>query len=341
MNSALSITRLQAVFTQRFPGFAIAVVVAIAALFLSSHYGASAMLFALLLGMALNFLGQEPKTAPGVQFAASTILRCGVALLGLRIAFSDIAVLGFGVAAVVVLAVIATIGFGVLLARVSRTSTAFGVLTSGAVAICGASAALAIAAALPNHLQRDRDTSFTVIGVTALSTIAMIAYPILTKALGLSEHEAGIFVGATIHDVAQVIGAGYTISKDAGDTATIVKLLRVAMLLPVIFVITVIVRRNSIAPANNTISRPPLLPWFVAVFAAFVVLNSVVVLPHAVTDIANSTSRLFLVIAIAAIGMKTQLRELMNLGARPVLMMVAQTAFLALFVFVALRVVAS
>jgi uncharacterized integral membrane protein (TIGR00698 family) len=323
------------------PGLSIAIIVAIAALFLSSHYGASAMLFALLLGMALNFLSKESKTAPGIQFAASIVLRIGVALLGLRIVFADIAALGFSVAAIVVCAVVATIVFGAWCARFAREDTAFGVLTGGAVAICGASAALAIAAALPKHENADRNTSFTIIGVTALSTLAMIVYPIVSRALGLSEHEAGIFIGATIHDVAQVVGAGYTISKDAGDTATIVKLLRVAMLLPVIFVVTMLYRASASAGSDNVVQtkRPPLLPWFVALFAALVVLNSLVPLPAAMLSVANDTSRFFLVTAIAALGMKTQLGELRELGLRPILLMVGQTLFLALLVFFALKLI--
>lgn len=328
---------------QAVPGLCVAIVVAIAALFLSSHYGASAMLFALLLGMALNFLAHEAKTAPGIQFAASTVLRVGVALLGLRIVFADIAALGMGVAAIVVGAVIATILFGAWCARFAREQTAFGVLTGGAVAICGASAALAIAAALPKHANTDRNAAFTVIGVTALSTLAMIVYPILTRALGLSEHEAGIFIGATIHDVAQVVGAGYTISKDAGDTATIVKLLRVAMLLPVIFVVTMLYRANvndtNANDASTHTTKPPLLPWFVVLFAALVVLNSLVTLPAPLLNAANDASRFLLVIAMAAIGMKTQLGQLRELGTRPILLMVAQTAFLALLVIFGLKLI--
>jgi uncharacterized integral membrane protein (TIGR00698 family) len=168
-------------------------------------------------------------------------------------------------------------------------------------------------------------------------------YPLLTRALGMSAHEAGIFVGATIHDVAQVIGAGYTISKDAGDTATIVKLLRVAMLLPIIFIITFAVQRQNAANASadntNDTKKPPLLPWFVMLFGIFVVINSLVTLPSALLSTANEASRFLLVVAIAAIGMKTQLRELMMLGLKPALMMLAETVFLATFVLVALRFV--
>jgi len=309
------------------PGVICASVVAIAAMFMSEHYGASAMLFALLLGMALNFLGQEGKCVAGIQFAASTVLRFGVALLGLRITFGEISALGPKTAAMVVAAVLLTILFGWLFGRFVSAGKHFGLLTGGAVAICGASAALAIAAVLPRGQHHERDTSFAVIGVTALSTIAMVVYPVIVSLMGFNAHQAGIFLGATIHDVAQVVGAGYSMGKDAGDTATVVKLLRVAMLLPVILILSLMFRERANVRDNAT--RPPLLPWFAVAFGVLVALNSLVALPKPLLVAAGDTSRFALVLAISAIGMRTSLKELTVLGMRPVMLMLAETMFLA------------
>ena len=309
------------------PGIICAAVVAIAAMFMSEHYGASAMLFALLLGMALNFLGQEGKCVAGIQFAASTVLRIGVALLGLRITFGEISALGPNTALMVVAGVLLTILFGWLFSRFSSVEKYFGLLTGGAVAICGASAALAIAAVLPRGPNHDRDTSFAVIGVTALSTIAMVVYPVVVGVMGFNPHQAGIFLGATIHDVAQVVGAGYSMGKDAGDTATIVKLLRVAMLLPVILVLSLMFRQRTHGSANAM--RPPLLPWFAVVFGVLVALNSFVAMPRQLLVVAGDASRFALVLAISAIGMRTSLKELTVLGMKPVVLMVTETMFLA------------
>ena len=309
------------------PGVICAAVVAIAAMFMSEHYGASAMLFALLLGMALNFLGQEGKCVAGIQFAASTVLRFGVALLGLRITFGEISGLGPKTAAMVIAAVLLTILFGWLFGRFVSVGKHFGLLTGGAVAICGASAALAIAAVLPRGQHHERDTSFAVIGVTALSTIAMVVYPVIVGFMGFNAHQAGIFLGATIHDVAQVVGAGYSMGKDAGDTATIVKLLRVAMLLPVILVLSLMFRERANVRGNAI--RPPLLPWFAIAFGVLVALNSLVALPKPLLAFAGDTSRFALVLAISAIGMRTSLKELTVLGMRPIMLMLAETVFLA------------
>jgi len=306
------------------PGLAVAATVAVAAMFLSEHYHASAMLFALLLGMSLNFLSQEGKCVEGIQLSATTVLRIGIALLGLRISLGQVADLGLATAGLIALSVLVTIGVGVALARVCALETRFGVLTGGAVAICGASAALAIAAVLPRHANSDRDTSFAVIGVTALSTVAMIAYPIVVAALGLDSRDSGVFLGGTIHDVAQVVGAGYGMSKETGDTATIVKLLRVAMLLPVVLIVSFATRRSVIDRRTT-----PLVPLFGVVFFVLVIVNSLGWVPLAAAELAGELSRWCLVAAIAAIGMKTSLKDLSVVGMRPVVLMVLQTVALA------------
>ena len=224
-----------------------------------------------------------------------------------------------------------------LVARLLGFQKLFGLLTGGATAICGASAALALSAALPAHPQKDRATLFTVIGVSALSTVAMVLYPMLTQALGLPAHDAGLFLGATIHDVAQVVGAGYSISNEAGDTATLVKLLRVAMLLPVILFASLLARRIGGGEGEGG-ERPPLLPWFAVAFALLVAINSTGIVPKVLIGAGNELSRWCLIAAIAGIGMKTHLKDLATVGFKPVALMVGETVFLALLALVLMRV---
>lgn len=321
------------------PGLAIAGLVALAASWLAEHYGAPVMLFALLLGIAVNFLSQDPRCQPGLEFASRTILRFGVALLGMRITFDQIQSLGVGVLALTACAVVLTIASGWLLARSARLEASFGALTGGAVAICGASAALAIAAVLPRGPTHERDTVMTVVVVTALSTIAMIVYPLVTAAVGFDPRGAGVFLGATIHDVAQVVGAGYSISDDAGDTATIVKLFRVALLLPAVLVISFLFRANQQSHANVT--RPPLLPMFLVAFAALVIINSSGWVPQSVNAGLQEASRWCLVTAIAALGTKTSLGDLARVGWRPIAVIVAESVVVAMIVLVGLLLMGS
>jgi uncharacterized integral membrane protein (TIGR00698 family) len=332
MNGAATLQGWRAPARSHFPGILVSMVVAMAALSLAEHYHASAMLFALLLGMAMNFLSTEGRCVPGIRFSASTLLRIGVALLGVRITLGQITALGAWPIAMVVLSVALTIGFGVGLARLLGYRNRFGVLTGGAVGICGASAAMALAAVIPvqadDHV-KERATIFTVIGVSTLSTLAMVVYPMIVGVLGFDAVPAGVFLGGTIHDVAQVVGAGYGMSKETGDVATIVKLLRVAMLLPVILVITLAYRKQHVAAGTV---KPPLLPWFVVAFALLVAVNSAGLIAAAVQQALQTLSTWLLVISMAAIGMKSHLKDFATVGLRPIVLMVSETVFLAALV---------
>ena len=182
--TALSVAGLPSYGRTLVPGVLACGVVAAAATFLSEHYGAPVMLFALLLGMAMNFLSTEGPCAAGIEFTARQLLRVGVALLGLRITVAQIAALGWQPVLLVVVSVVLTIAVSIAAARLFGFKGIFGVLTGGATAICGASAALALAAALPQHPLKERATLFTVIGVSALSTLAMIVYPMIVRCAG-------------------------------------------------------------------------------------------------------------------------------------------------------------
>jgi len=332
--TALSLAAWPARGRVLFPGALACAVVAAASTFLSQHYGAPVMLFALILGMAMNFLSAEGPCKPGIEFTARHVLRWGVALLGLRITAAQVVSLGWHPVLLVAVSLVLTICVSMVVARLMGFNVLFGLLSGGATAICGASAALALAAALPPHPLKERATLFTVVGVSALSTLTMIAYPMIARALGMDEHTAGVFLGATIHDVAQVVGAGYGMSQATGDTATLVKLMRVAALLPVILFAVMLTRSAGKAAGGK---RPPLLPWFAVAFAALVALNSTGWLPQAASTAGSDLSRWFLVAAMAGIGMKTQLRELVDVGFAPVLLMVGETAFIAALVLALLR----
>ena len=310
-----------------FRGVAVSILVALAAAFLSEHYDAPAMLLAILIGLALHFLSDDPRTTAGLDFASRNLLRAGVALLGLRISAALIGDLGFGLILLVIAAVAATVAFGLLSSRLFGQDARFGTLTGGAVAICGASAAMAIAAVLGRSRseEAEREMAFVVIGVTMLSTIAMILYPILADLLGLSDLATGIFLGATIHDVAQVAGAGFSVSPAAGETAVFVKLIRVSMLAPVVL-LTALAFSGS---RETGPSSPVLFPGFLAVFIVLAGINSLIGFPPVVGQLAGVLSQWLLLTAIAAVGVKTSLASIFRVGRRAIGLLVAETLFLA------------
>ena len=320
--------RLGKAFEALGPGVLIAFTVAAASMFISEHYNVPVMLMALLLGMAFNFLSEDNRCAAGIQFTSSRLLKIGVACLGVRVTFDQIMSVGAVPLISIPIFIVLTIALGALLARLMDRPIGFGFLTGGAVAICGASAALALSAVLPKTEVSQRNTLFTVIAVTTLSTLAMIAYPIIFTNLGFSDVQSGILIGATIHDVAQVVGAGFSVSEETGDLSTLVKLIRVTMLAPIVLVAALILR-GSAEPGT---SRPPLMPVFVLAFLILAAFNSFGLIPESAKDLAGQVSRWALLAAIAAVGMKTSIPKLLEVGGPAIWMVVTQTVFLALFV---------
>ena len=312
------------------PGLLVTALVAMAAAFLGSHYKGSMLLFALLLGLALHFVSEDKRCAAGIQFASSTLLRIGVALLGLRLTIDHVVTLGWQTVVALMVAVGLTIALGLMLARLFKLESSLGVLIGGATAICGASAALAISSVLPKNATLERDTTLTVVGVTTLSTMAMVVYPLITQWLGFDSVMAGKFIGATIHDVAQVVGAGYSLSPEAGDAATITKLMRVAFLMPVLVVISLVVRtRMTDSKGAGGTVKAPLLPWFTVAFVMLMLINSTGWVSTTIQTGASEVSQAFLVLAIAGVGLKTSLQEVTQLGWRPVAMIFLVTLGLA------------
>ena len=326
-------TRARDGLAAHLPGTMVCGVIALAATFLSEHYGGPQLLYALLIGLAFHFLMSNPQIKKGVDFCGRTVLRCGVALLGARITFDQVRQLGLTTAIVIALALALTIGCGILLARWLGRTPAEGVLTGGAVAICGASAALAISSVLPQTKDNERFTLLVVVGVTVLSTVAMVIYPFSVQLLGLAPQAAGIFLGGTIHDVAQVVAAGMILGPQAGDTATLVKLFRVMLLMPVVVVIVVAYRNHPSVKVSN--QQVPLIPGFLMAFIVLVLLATVGIVQAPMAKLAGDVSRGLLVTAIAAAGIKTSFEDLVKLGWQPVIMLVGETVFIAGFVLIA------
>jgi len=330
--------RARGAFARYAPGFLICLTIAIAAQFISEHHGAPAMLMALLFGIALNFLGEEGRCVPGVELTSKTVLRIGVALLGARISVDLLIGLGPRLLLLLAMAVVATILSGLLLARLLGRGWRLAILTGGAVAICGASAAMAIASVLPRNANSERNLIFTVLGVTVLSTLAMIGYPVLVRALGMDDVAAGVFLGGTIHDVAQVVGAGFSVSDEAGETATLVKLIRVTMLAPVVLVLSLTFRTMQAGETDGA-KRPPLIPGFVLGFLALGALNSAGGLPPSVASAVGDVSRWALLLGIAAVGVKTSLKRVLDVGGQAITLIVLETVFLAGFILVGLNLI--
>ena len=306
------------------PGLAAAMVLAALCMGVESllkvRFGWSlpAMVVALILGVALNPILYTPRNAPGLTFCVKVLLRIAIALLGLRITFGDIAGLGISSILIVMAGMALTVASGFLFARLLGLERGFGALAGAACAVCGASATLATSAVLPNTPQRQADTIFAVVMANAASTLVMVLYPALARALEFDAPQAGILIGASVHDMAQAAAAGYALSEKAGNIAIVVKLLRVALLLPVVLAIAWLFRRETSGQAE----APP-FPMFALAFMLLAVLNTALLAnPDLVPfwpmlrGLAIHASSLLLLVAIAALGLATSLSALARMDWR-------------------------
>jgi uncharacterized integral membrane protein (TIGR00698 family) len=291
------------------------------------------MVIALLIGIALNPVAQGAIFQPGIVFCLKTILRCAVALLGLRIALGEIAALGLTLAILVMFAMAVTLAAGFALARAFAQHPAYGALAGAGTAICGASATLATSIVLPAYKGKEADVAFVVVAVNALSTFAMLLYPLICRSFGFDEQNTGVMLGATIHDVAQVVGAGYAVSESAGNTAVIVKLFRVLLLFPVVVIIGWLFARRAVAADVGKIP----IPVFALVFVALCVLNSIAAtLPAVAPGFAHVKAPLIeastwgLLIAIGALGLGTSVTAIATLGWRHVATVIGTTVLILL-----------
>jgi uncharacterized integral membrane protein (TIGR00698 family) len=315
------------------PGIILSALVAaigyIAAPFVAKAVPIPNMVIALVVGIALNPLAARPAVQPGMNFCVKTLLRWAVALLGLRVGLGDIAALGLETALLIVIAMAATVASGFVFARWYGRSAGFGALVGVGTAVCGASATLATSTVVPEYKGKAADIAFVVVAVNALATLAMLVYPPLCIVLGFDPQTTGVMLGGTIHDVAQVVGAGYAVSEPVGNTAVIVKLFRVFLLLPVVLSVGWYFTRMGIQHGE---ARVP-VPGFAIVFLLLCILNSAMPLAPSwmpvytpMKSVLVEISTWGLLLAIGALGLGTSVKTIIGLGWRHITTVLGTTA---------------
>lgn len=290
------------------PGLALAIVVAIAAGALAARYEAPPMLLALLLGVALSFVLEEGATRPGLEFAAATVLKGAIAVLGVTIPVQAFVDIGPSLLLSTVAMSFGVILLGVFVGDRLNWPRETSLIASGAVAICGAAAALSLATVISSDRHPRARTTAIIVCVTVLSSISAALQPMAFQALGFSDDRAGFVIGASIHDVAQAVGAGYSISDDAGQTAALTKMVRVS-LLPLVLLFAIAVLGSERAAVGKV--QPP---WFVVTFSVGVLIASMTPLPDMAAAGVQDASRSAFLVAMAAIGLLSKGREGLNVG---------------------------
>lgn len=305
------------------PGLLLALGIGVASLGLTTlpllaRWQVSALTLAIVLGIVIgNAFGEAlPKAlSPGVVVAQQKLLRLGVILFGLRISFQQIAAVGASGLVIDIVIVTGTLLLGSVLGRrlfgLDRDTA---LLTAGGSAICGAAAVLAMERVLKPDPSK---VAIAVATVVLFGTLDIFLYPWLFPHLGMDANQFGIFTGATVHEVAQVVAAGSAVGPASADTAVIVKLTRVMMLVPVLlFLSWYRARRDGATGAR----RGMVIPWFAVMFVAVSAINSLVTLPAGLKDVLLTIDTLALAAAMAALGMETRFVKLRALGPRPLLL---------------------
>ena len=311
--------------TAYLPGLAVCGTVALAAAWLADHYSFPLILLGLLLGLALSFVSEDTRTNPGLDFASRHALRLGIVLLGLQVTVLQVAELGWlpflGLIVVMTGAFFAAVGA----ANWVGEGREAGILAGGATAICGASAALALYGIIGQDRLSQTRFSIALVGVALASAIAMTTFPVIARVLELNDGQAGFLIGASVHDVAQAIGGGYSFSDAAGQDATIIKLTRVALLAPIVALVALWIGSRKTETGAETGWRRVALPWFILGFLALVGANSVLEVPQATREWGLVASKSLLLMAVIAAAMRSRMGLILEAGWRPLIPVVVAT----------------
>ena len=295
----------------------------------------SPMILSVLIGVAAHNFGVAPAaTREGAAFSLRRILRFAIVLLGLQITARQAADLGPGALATIAAALVATLGFTVVLGRALGVPRGLALLIGVGTSICGASAVLAAKAATNGD---DEDAAYAVTCVTLFGTLAMFAYPLAQNVMHLSPRAYGLWAGASIHEIAQVVAAAFQEGATAGQFGTIAKLTRVAMMAPVVILLGEITARFG-PTGNSERCRPP-FPWFLLGFLALSAFSSLIAIPAGVVAPIGIVTTFLLSMAMAAMGLHTDLGQIRARGARPLALGFLASLFICLTSLVMVRLI--
>ncbi|MFJ8265080.1 YeiH family protein [Peribacillus asahii] len=273
------------------------------------------LVIAILIGMTWRAVFKVPDVLlAGANFSSKKLLRFGIILLGMRLNFVDIIDAGPNVFALAVINMILTLIIVYGLARLFKVDENLGILTACGTAICGAAAVVAVA---PQLKAKDNEIAIAAATVAILGTIFTMSYTVLYPIMHLSSHGYGIFSGATLHEIAHVIAAAEPAGKDAIDTAIIVKLTRVALLVPVAIVIGMWMNRSKNNKRDTTSWTPIPIPWFIFGFLSMSVINSLGIIPAYLVHYIVLLAYTFIAMAMAGLGLNVDIVIFRKLGFKP------------------------
>lgn len=281
-----------------------------------------ASVIALFIGMLINhFRKPTPATAPGIRFTSKKILKFAIILLGASLNITTVLTVGKFSLTVMIFTLATCFGLGSLIGRAFRLNWKTYSLINAGTGICGGSAIAAIAPVIDAD---DLDIAYGMSATFLFDTIMIVVFPILGRAMGLSDAAFGLWAGTAVNDTSSVVATGFAFSEAAGDFATMVKLTRTLAIIPTVLVFSVIsmhLKKKEAAARNNSakVNMKSVFPWFILGFLAMSLLCSIGLIPASAASILKTISKFLMVAALAAIGLNTDFSKLCKSGARPML----------------------
>ena len=306
------------------PGLLLSLAIAIIATMLNQYvHLIGASVFALLLGMFINFFMKDTKKyKDGITFTSKKLLKVAIVLLGTSLSVSQIIHVGKYSLVVMVFTLAAAFGFGYFIGKIFNMNWKLSSLISAGTGICGGTAVATLSQVIDAD---DSDVAYAISATFIFDVIMVILFPIMGAALGLSDMAFGLWAGTAVNDTSSVVAAGYAYSDAAGDFATIVKLTRTLSIIPVVLAFSYLNEKLKLKNddgANLThkkVNLKKIFPWFILLFLGAALLNSIGLIPATLSSSLATLSKFLMVMALAAIGLKTDIRDVKKSGPLPML----------------------
>jgi len=311
-----------------FPGLLFTLLIGAFSMFISNIIPGDLLgssVLALLLGMLLNpIIKKFSFLSDGIQFTSKRILKIGIILMGVTLSFSQILTVGKYALALMCFTLLTAFGGGYLLGRLFKVNWKLSSMLSTSTAICGGTAVATLGPAIEAE---DRDIAYAISATFLFDLLTVIIFPWLGNLMGMTDTSYGLWVGTAVNDTSSVVAAGYGFSEAAGSFAVIVKLTRTLFIVPIVLIFSIIHARKKVKLSQEQttmqMEKPKLMnifPWFILLFIAMVAIKSTGWIPNPAVTSISMLSKLFMVMALAAIGLKTSLNEVKGVGWKPMLL---------------------
>ncbi len=296
------------------------------------HFSISAVIIAILLGITVkNSVGTKENMNLGIKFCSRKVLRLAIILLGFKLSFLEVSKLGLKASVIIVLVSIITLFFTKYLGKTLGISRSLSLLIAAGTSICGASAIAAVSAITSS--KKEEEIPFAVGVITIFGTIFMLLYPIFFKFFNLNALIYSLWAGSSIHEVAQVVAAGFAASDEAGISATVVKLTRVLLIIPVTIILGIRESKRSSDNPRKFKLNTIVIPWFVLMFLGVVIINSTGIVPLHISNFLINVDNYLMIAAMAGLGLETNIVEIKKVGLKPIYLGAISSIFISILSF--------